>query len=82
MTTTAVGERCPWKIRWTFGQDAACEKAAHGRDTAHSATAPNGVTTIRWYAGDRREFTGEWPGPCLRTQGCVLHTGHRGRCGL
>ncbi len=29
---------------------------------------------------DRRTFHGEWPGPCPTTPGCVLPSGHRGRC--
>lgn len=38
-------------------------------------------TKMNWAAGDRREFTGEWPGPCTTT-GCTLHTGHHGRCAI
>lgn len=39
--------------------------------------APGGVTMISWLAGDRREYTGDWPGPCPR-QPCTLHAGHHG----
>jgi len=41
---------------------------------------------ISWLAGDRREYRGEWPGPCAKLPGqplaggCTLHTGHHGRC--
>jgi hypothetical protein len=49
-------------------------------DEGHSGPAGNGVTRISWQAGDRREFTGDWPGPCAKLPGCVLHTGHHGRC--
>lgn len=33
---------------------------------------------ITWQAGDRREYTGDWPGPCPH-QPCILHVGHHGR---
>lgn len=77
-------EQCPWLIRWTFGQDLRCAlRASHlPADPEHSAMLPNGITRLSWLAGDRREFTGEWPGPCTITEGCVLHTGHHGRCAL
>jgi hypothetical protein len=85
-------ERCPWKIRWTFGTDTQCDKDEHGgiqlglvfigQDREHSSKLPNGVTTLTWLAGDRREFTGDWPGPCTKLAGCTLHTGHHGRCAL
>jgi hypothetical protein len=42
--------------------------------------APAGFTVITWMAGDRREFTGDWPGYCAKTPGCTLHAGHHGRC--
>jgi hypothetical protein len=41
---------------------------------------------IYWHAGDRREYTGEWPGYCDRLPGmpfqggCTLPRGHQGRC--
>jgi hypothetical protein len=50
---------------------------------------PSGVMpgqVIIWRAGDRREFTGDWPGYCTRlpgqplSGGCTLHHGHHGRC--
>jgi hypothetical protein len=37
-------------------------------------------TTLSWAAGDRREFTGDWPGACIATAGCTLPTRHHGRC--
>ena len=53
-------------------------------DLKHEGPAGNGVTTIVWLAGDRREYTGDWPGPCpLLERGlgnCTLHMGHHGRC--
>ena len=90
--------RCPWKIRWTSGQDARCDKDQHvshvvvtalpdGRsavdyegDPGHASKLPNGVTTLSWETGDRREFTGYWPGPCPVLASCTLHLGHHGRC--
>jgi hypothetical protein len=39
---------------------------------------------ITWQAGDRREYTGDWPGPCMKlfpsSEPCILHVGHHGRC--
>jgi hypothetical protein len=78
-----MSAQCPWKIRWTSGQDAQCRKPAHefSGDHQHEALLPNGITVISWFSADRREFTGEWPGPCAgRTPGCILHAGHHGRC--
>lgn len=75
--------RCPWKIRWASAEDAQCDKDAHlPGNTRHESKLPNGVTTLSWYAGDRREFTGDWPGRCTLKRGCVLHTGHRGSCAV
>ena len=95
--------RCPWKIRWTFGSDAQCERDLHidkvviethpdgrydvttigdGLPDTHVHRFRAGVTELTWNAGDRREFTGDWPGPCDRglRNGCTLHAGHHGRC--
>jgi hypothetical protein len=84
--------QCPWSIRWTFGTDAACEKpehippdmppeAMHEDEFTHQAhVGLEGATLLTWYAGDRREFTGRWLGPCVKLAGCTLHTGHHGRC--
>lgn len=78
--------QCPWKIHWGVSQDSTtqCGKEEHG-DAEHSGrhpnpAAPNGHTVIQWQRGDRREYTGPWPGPCRRMSGCVLHLGHHGRC--
>jgi len=74
-------------IRWTFGQDTQCDKPEHlavRGDPQHSSLLPNGVTTLTWQAGDRREYTGDYPGPCPLLwavgQSCTLHAGHHGRC--
>ena len=48
-------------------------------DPHHSG--PSGVRqgqVITWQAGDRREYTGLWPGPCP-FPACTLHAGHHGR---
>ncbi len=91
-------QRCPWKIRWTFGQDAQCRRDAHVHDTGteptadgrfrsyyrgdphHEALLPNGITTLHWQTGDRREYRGDLPGNCTVTPGCTLPAGHHGRC--
>jgi hypothetical protein len=94
--------RCQYKIRWTSGTDAQCEKPHHIDQVliAEAADKRFAVTTIgdgvpgteehfahvggmrlSWQAGDRREFTGEWPGECtLHPAGCTLPSGHHGRC--
>lgn len=89
-------EQCPWKIRLLSGQNTQCEKQAHVpaetpvevmtedeymhqgiiRDYAY----PGSETKINWYASDRREFTGDWPGVCTKTWGCTLPAGHHREC--
>lgn len=40
---------------------------------------PGSVTTIEWAETDRRNFHGDWPGPCVPAEGaCVLPSGHEG----
>lgn len=98
-----MSERCQWKIRWTFGTDAQCEREHHvdsvvitpepdgrysavtigdGQPDTHEHLAHISPSQhVHWQAGDRREFTGDWPGPCEgKVPGCVLHAGHHGRC--
>lgn len=77
--------QCPWTIRASVDITVQCGRNKHGGDPHHrgkhtNPAAANGYTVISWLAGDRREYTGEWPGPCDKTPGCVLHLGHRGRC--
>jgi len=95
--------RCEWKIRWTFGTDAQCERDHHidqviitprpggqfsvvtigdGQpDTHEHRSHISSGQVLTWGAGDRREFTGDWPGLCTgKVPGCVLRTGHHGRC--
>jgi hypothetical protein len=71
---------CPWKIRAWPGDDGtvSCEKDDHlPGDPRHEGAASNGITVVDWMAGDRREYTGDWPGLCPH-QPCVLHAGHHG----
>lgn len=79
-----IMERCTWKIRWAPGRDAECEREAHEPDVSHvgltNANPDVLDQRVSWLAGDRREFQGIWPGPCTKTAGCTLHTGHHGRC--
>lgn len=92
--------QCPWKIHWGTGLDAITQCArrdGHLSSRAGSMVVkgdskhqgPTGVIpgqTVAWYAGDRREFTGDWPGYCTKLPGvplaggCTLHEGHHGRC--
>lgn len=41
---------------------------------------PGSVTQVEWMDDDRRSFTGDWPGACTRTPGCVLPATHPRRC--
>jgi len=82
-----VAMQCPWRIHWGVGQESTtqCGRDRHIGDPEHrgmhdNPASPNGKMMISWRAGDRREYVGPWPGPCSKTPGCVLHTGHRGRC--
>lgn len=94
--------QCPWKIHWGVGleQTTRCEKEEHLpveiigevcveiREGEHEG--PTGIfpdQKVIWQAGDRREFTGDWPGFCTKLPGkpytgggCTLHVGHHGRC--
>lgn len=85
---------CQWKLHFGVGQDATvqCGLGEHvpaGATVAQRMTLPAAqsrhsgrfqATQINWTAGDRREYTGPWPGQCLARSGCILHTGHHGRC--
>jgi hypothetical protein len=56
----------------------------HRGDPQHHAVIrdyawPGSETVLNWQAGDRREYEGEYPGPCP-TDDCVYHYGHHGRC--
>jgi hypothetical protein len=44
---------------------------------------PGSETIVTWKAGDRREFTGDWPGYCRKLghlQNSMLPAGHHGSC--
>jgi len=72
--------RCPFKMKWSV-VDGQCDKEEHlPADTAHHIQM--GPTSITWLAGDRREFEGEWPGPCTRTKGCLLPLNHPKGCAV
>lgn len=43
------------------------------RDYAYAGSK----TILKWEESDRRNFRGEWPGPCA-VDGCFLPRGHRG----
>lgn len=80
-------KNCPWSMR-PFPNETQidCEKPEHlPVDGQHSATLrdyahPGSTTVITWFAGDRREFTGVWPGYCGDNDApCTLPRGHAGR---
>ena len=83
--------RCPVKIHYGVSSDThtQCTKdEGHwdlrtGRDDPHEGPGLPQFPGQRiiWQPGDRREYVGEWPGPCTQP-GCVLHLGHLGRCAL
>jgi hypothetical protein len=50
----------------------------HHRGVIRDYAYPGSETVLSWQAGDRREFTGEWPGACPH-QPCSLPAGHYGR---
>jgi hypothetical protein len=73
---------CPWKIHWGVSQESTtqCSKDDNHPEREHSGPAGNGVTVITWYPGDRRQYTGDWPGGCTKAGDCMLHNGHHGNC--
>ena len=84
-------DQCPWTIRWGTTADATtrCGKTDHITvnigvpDPQHEGPGLLAGQRIAWYSGDRREYTGEWPGHCGKPAGqggCVLPAGHPGRC--
>jgi hypothetical protein len=74
--------RCPWVIHWGTSQECTtwCDREEHVErgDFDHEGPGLMRDQRISWQAGDRREYTGEWPGLCP-VQPCVLHAGHHGR---
>jgi hypothetical protein len=87
--TTVSEPRCSWKIRYGTSAETItqCDRQEH-HDTSHEGPGLPQFPGQRiiWWAGDRREYSGDWPGYCTRLPGepfeggCVLPAGHRGRC--
>lgn len=86
---------CPWSIRpFPNETQVDCERDVHLPPPTPEAAQHKGVlrgyafpgseTVVAWYAGDRREFEGNWPGYCTQLgshggrQNCTLPAGHRG----
>ena len=92
----AAMSTCPWQIRPFPGEtQVQCEKPdGHDRDPAtllHESTLrdyawPGSETKVTWVPGDRREFSGSFPGYCTQLgstggrQNCTLPAEHHGRC--
>lgn len=79
---------CPWRIRWgtTAESTTHCDQPDHPLSLDHEGRGLFDGQRIHWIAGDRREYTGDWPGYCgllpgaAFRGGCTLPAGHRGRC--
>jgi hypothetical protein len=79
---------CPWKIRpFPNPTELQCEREEHldppvppreeHRMVLKDYAEAGSESHISWLAGDRREFTGDWPGYCgLGSPPCVLPAGH------
>lgn len=78
---------CPYSIRWGTSAETTtrCDREPHD-DSRHEGPGIVAGQRVTWYAGDRREYTGDWPGYCDRLGGkaflggCTLPAGHRGNC--
>jgi hypothetical protein len=91
-------DRCPWKIRYGTTEETStqCDRPPHDGyrpepDPQHEGPGLPQFPGQRvlWLAGDRREYTGDWPGYCPKVRGittgplgggCTLPAGHHGRC--
>jgi hypothetical protein len=82
-------QQCTWTIRWGTSAETTtrCDKIEHSipeHEGPGLAEVPG--QRIVWYAGDRREYQGDWPGYCDKLPlapfegGCTLPLGHPGRC--
>lgn len=76
MPTTA----CEWRMAPIEGVVVPCIRP---RDHAGAHEGRWHQATVAWFAGDRREFVGAYPGRCaaewLRGLRCPLPAGHPGR---
>lgn len=88
-----VTEQCPWSMRPSPNlPQVDCEKPPHVPDDEHHEGVWRDVayegsrTELGWLAGDRREFTGPWPGYCRKPQSsgydCTLPAGHPRLCAV
>ena len=71
-----------WNVHILPAGDRGKYRVEYQGDPSHSG--PSGVhrgQVVTWQTGDRREYTGMWPGAC-RFPRCVLPAGHHGRCAL
>ena len=82
--------QCSTKLAWRNPLGSAdihidCAKEEHLSKVAQSAAVADANrqhegrwlnTLVSWLEGDRREYTGEFPGWCAHTEGCVLPRGH------
>jgi hypothetical protein len=83
--------QCPVKIHWGASADThtQCGKDEDHWDLRAGNNDPHEgpglpqfpYQRISWLPGDRREYVGEWPGPCGAAP-CTLHRGHLGRCAV
>lgn len=64
---------CDHGLRWGDITVSCAREMGHDDDHQGSLHA----TKIGWLDGDRRDFTGDDPGPCPSTS-CILPNGHPG----
>jgi hypothetical protein len=82
-----VEPRCPWKIRYGASEETTsqCDQPEGHLEEPDSNGNHDGpglaefpYQRVNWPAGDRREYTGAWPGYC----GGADFTAAAGRCVL
>ena len=74
------GDACDARIR-PFPDDREIACGHLGSHEMHQGVLvdyayPGSRTVVSWHEDDRRNFHGDWPGPC---PGCVFPVGHGGR---
>ena len=60
-----------------------CEMEGEHKDhrgVIHDMQFPGSKQSLYWNEADRRNFHGQWPGECEKTEGCILPRGHWGNC--